>query len=146
MNLDQEIKFIKQKDKNKSPDERHIWRMPHLPQVPKDLNKFQEEAVEIYQSQYKNWFMEEKLQDEELLPSLWIGKMNSYLQEKKFLGPEKAEYLLTGWTPISVKGKVQQIKAWLKSQSLLSEVQKKQLAQNKNNTLVEAPKASTSTN
>ncbi|MBW0464978.1 hypothetical protein O181_004693 [Austropuccinia psidii MF-1] len=55
--------------------------------------------------------------------------MNSYLKLKNFLVPEKTEDLLKGWTPISVKGKVQQIKAWLKHQSKLSEDQRKQMAQ-----------------
>ncbi|MBW0591328.1 hypothetical protein O181_131043 [Austropuccinia psidii MF-1] len=59
------------------------------------------------------------------------------------MGPEKTEELLKGWTPMSSKGQVQQIKAWLKNQSMLSE-DKKKLAQGKDNTPVEAPQASTS--
>ncbi|MBW0586506.1 hypothetical protein O181_126221 [Austropuccinia psidii MF-1] len=62
------------------------------------------------------------------------------------MGPEKTEDLLRGWTPISCKGKVQQIKAWLKTQSILSEDQKKKLAQGKDNSPVEALQASTSKN
>ncbi|MBW0578654.1 hypothetical protein O181_118369 [Austropuccinia psidii MF-1] len=46
---------------------------------------------------------------------------------------------------MSCKGPVQQIKAWLKNQSMLSEDQKK-LAQGKDNSPVEALKASTSKN
>ncbi|MBW0508822.1 hypothetical protein O181_048537 [Austropuccinia psidii MF-1] len=49
------------------------------------------------------------------------------------------------WTPMSFKGQVQQIKAWLKNQCMLSEDQKKMLAQGKENSQVEAPKASTRT-
>ncbi|MBW0537479.1 hypothetical protein O181_077194 [Austropuccinia psidii MF-1] len=49
------------------------------------------------------------------LPSLWIGTMNSYLQVKKFMGSEKTEELMRGWTPMSCTGKVQQIKSWLKN-------------------------------
>ncbi|MBW0590190.1 hypothetical protein O181_129905 [Austropuccinia psidii MF-1] len=61
------------------------------------------------------------------------------------MGQEKTEQLLKGWTPMSCNGKVQQIKAWLKIQRMLSENQKK-LAQRKDNTPVEAPQASTSKN
>ncbi|MBW0592924.1 hypothetical protein O181_132639 [Austropuccinia psidii MF-1] len=60
------------------------------------------------------------------------------------MGPEKTEELVRGWTPMSFKGQVQQIKAWLKSQSMLSEDQKKKLAQGKDNSSVEAPQASAS--
>ncbi|MBW0568025.1 hypothetical protein O181_107740 [Austropuccinia psidii MF-1] len=58
-----------------------------------------------------------KQQEWELLPSLWIGTMNSYLQVRKFMIPEKTEVLLRGWTPMSWKGKVQQIKAWLNNKA-----------------------------
>ncbi|MBW0580957.1 hypothetical protein O181_120672 [Austropuccinia psidii MF-1] len=62
------------------------------------------------------------------------------------MGPEKTEELLKSWTPISCKGKVQQIRAWLKNQSMLSEDQKKKLSQEMENSPVEAPQASTSKN
>ncbi|MBW0559371.1 hypothetical protein O181_099086 [Austropuccinia psidii MF-1] len=62
------------------------------------------------------------------------------------MGPEKTEEPLKGWTPMSCKGQFQQIKAWLKNQSMLSEDQKKKLAQGKDNTPVKAPQASTSKN
>ncbi|MBW0590178.1 hypothetical protein O181_129893 [Austropuccinia psidii MF-1] len=146
MDLDQDIQVINPKDKNVSPEERHKWRMPELPTVPKDLNHFQHATIEIYHSQYKSWFMEEKQKEWELLPSTWIGTMNSYLEVKKFMLPEKTEDLLRGWTPMSCKGKVQQIKACLKNQSIFSEDQKKKLAQRKDNSPVEAPQDSTSKN
>ncbi|MBW0593105.1 hypothetical protein O181_132820, partial [Austropuccinia psidii MF-1] len=138
MDLDQNIPVTNEKDKNVSPEERHKWRIPELPPVPK--------AVETYQSQYKNWFMAAKQQEWELLQSLWIGTINSYLQVKKFRGPEKTEELLKGWTPIFCKGQIQQIKAWFKKQIMLSEDQKKKLVQGKENSPVEAPQASTSKN
>ncbi|MBW0579457.1 hypothetical protein O181_119172 [Austropuccinia psidii MF-1] len=69
--------------------------------------------------------MEAKQQEWALLPSLWIGKIKSYLQVNKYLQPEKTEELLKAWTKMSFKGKVQEIKAWLKSQGILSEDQKK---------------------
>ncbi|MBW0564401.1 hypothetical protein O181_104116 [Austropuccinia psidii MF-1] len=47
---------------------------------------------------------------------------------------------------MSCKGKVQQIKDWLKSQRMLSEDQTKQLTQGKENSPVEASQASTSKN
>ncbi|MBW0582029.1 hypothetical protein O181_121744 [Austropuccinia psidii MF-1] len=72
--------------------------------------------------------------------------MNSYLQVKKFMDPEKTEELLRGWTPMSCKGQDQQIKAWLKNQHIFSEDQKKKLAQGKENSPVDAPQASTSKN
>ncbi|MBW0460297.1 hypothetical protein O181_000012 [Austropuccinia psidii MF-1] len=45
---------------------------------------------------------------------------------------------------MSVKGKVQQIKSWFKIQSILSEDQKKQSDQKKDNCPVEATQSSTS--
>ncbi|MBW0562656.1 hypothetical protein O181_102371 [Austropuccinia psidii MF-1] len=47
---------------------------------------------------------------------------------------------------MSFKGQVQQIKAWLKNQSMLSEDKKKKFAQGKDNTPVEAPQESTGKN
>ncbi|MBW0492544.1 hypothetical protein O181_032259 [Austropuccinia psidii MF-1] len=44
------------------------------------------------------------------------------------MGPENTEDLLMRWTPMSCKGKVQQIKPWLQNQRLLSEDQKQKLA------------------
>ncbi|MBW0527077.1 hypothetical protein O181_066792 [Austropuccinia psidii MF-1] len=146
MDLDQAIQVKSPKDKSDRPEERHQKRMPELPPVPKDLNHFQQAEIEIYQSQYKNWFMVAKQQEWELLPSLWIGTMHSYLQVKKFMGPQKTEELLRGWAPMSCKGQVQQIKAFLKHQSMLSDDQKKKLAQGKDNSPVEAPQASKSKN
>ncbi|MBW0503027.1 hypothetical protein O181_042742 [Austropuccinia psidii MF-1] len=90
--------------------------------------------------------MAEKQQEWELLPRLWIGTMNSYLQVNNFMGPEKMEELLRGWKPMYCKGQVQQIKAWLKNQCMLSENQKNKLAQGKANSPVEAPQAATSKN
>ncbi|MBW0559886.1 hypothetical protein O181_099601 [Austropuccinia psidii MF-1] len=58
------------------------------------------------------------------------------------MGPEKTEDLLRGWTPISCKGQVKQIKAWLKNQSILSKDRKGKLAQGKDNNPVQAPQAS----
>ncbi|MBW0496578.1 hypothetical protein O181_036293 [Austropuccinia psidii MF-1] len=39
MDLDQDIQVKNPKDKNVSPEERHKWRMPELPPVPKGSNK-----------------------------------------------------------------------------------------------------------
>ncbi|MBW0523336.1 hypothetical protein O181_063051 [Austropuccinia psidii MF-1] len=72
--------------------------------------------------------------------------MNSYLQVKKFIGPERTEEIMMGWTPLSCKGQVQQIKAWLKNQSMLSEDQKNQFAHEKENSPVEALQAFTRKN
>ncbi|MBW0500901.1 hypothetical protein O181_040616 [Austropuccinia psidii MF-1] len=65
---------------------------------------------------------------------------------EEVMGPEQTEEFLRGWKPMSCKGQVQEIKAWLKNQSMLSEDQKKKLAQGKDNSPVEAPQASTSKN
>ncbi|MBW0573684.1 hypothetical protein O181_113399 [Austropuccinia psidii MF-1] len=54
-----------------------------------------------------------------------------------------SEELLKGWVPMSCKGPVQQIKAWLKNQSMSSEDQQKKLAQGKENGPVEDSQAST---
>ncbi|MBW0542293.1 hypothetical protein O181_082008, partial [Austropuccinia psidii MF-1] len=132
MDLDQDIPVINQKDKNISPEERHKCKMPELPPVLK----------EIYRYQYKSWFMAAKQQEWEIIPSLWIGTINSYPQVKKFMGPKKTEELMKGWTPMSCKGQVHKIKAWLKNQSMLSEDRKKKLAPGKENIPVEAPQAS----
>ncbi|MBW0561081.1 hypothetical protein O181_100796 [Austropuccinia psidii MF-1] len=70
--------------------------------------------------------------------------MNSSLQVKKLMGPEKTEEPLRGCKPMSCKGQVQQMKFWLKTQSMLSDDKKKKLAQGKENSPVEAPQASTS--
>ncbi|MBW0525110.1 hypothetical protein O181_064825 [Austropuccinia psidii MF-1] len=109
------------------PQERHIWRMPELPPIPQGLNHLQVAAVEIYQSQYKNWFRAAKEEEWEICPSLWQGAMNSYLRIKSFLGQEKTIELLGGWSLLSCKNKVKKLKNWLKNQSLLSIYQKKEL-------------------
>ncbi|MBW0483213.1 hypothetical protein O181_022928 [Austropuccinia psidii MF-1] len=139
MDLDQEIKFINQKDMHVILEERHQLKIPELPPVPKgwpepfkllsrvqkptellllfsDLNHFQQAKIEIYQSQYKDWFIAAKQQDLKILPSVWIGTMNSHLQVKKFMGPEKTEDLQRGCTCMSCKGQVQQIEACSKNQ------------------------------
>ncbi|MBW0548439.1 hypothetical protein O181_088154, partial [Austropuccinia psidii MF-1] len=109
------------------PQERHIWRMPALPPIPQGLNHFEVAAIEIYQCQYKNWFRAAKKEEWEICPSLWQGAMSSYLHIKSFLGQKKTIELLGGWSPLSCKEKVKKIKNWLKSQSLLSIDQKKEL-------------------
>ncbi|MBW0568556.1 hypothetical protein O181_108271 [Austropuccinia psidii MF-1] len=58
------------------------------------------------------------------------------------MGPEKTQDLLKGWKPMSCKGQVQKIKSWLKNQRILSEEQKKELSQKKQNSPVEALQAS----
>ncbi|MBW0503397.1 hypothetical protein O181_043112 [Austropuccinia psidii MF-1] len=83
--------------------------------------------MEIYQSQYKNWFKEAKEEEWEICPSLWNGAMNSYLHIKSFLGQGKTIELLGGWSSLSCKDKFKNMKNWLKNQSLLSINQKKGL-------------------
>ncbi|MBW0502700.1 hypothetical protein O181_042415 [Austropuccinia psidii MF-1] len=68
--------------------------------------------------------------------------MNSYLHIKSFLGQEKTIELLGGWIPFCCKEKVKKINNWLKSQSLLSVDQKKELEITP--ALEEGPVASTS--
>ncbi|MBW0551335.1 hypothetical protein O181_091050 [Austropuccinia psidii MF-1] len=109
------------------PQEQHIWMMPELPPIPQGLNHFQVAAIEIYQSQYKNWFRAAKEDKWKIFPSLWKGVMSSYLHMKSFLGQEKTIELLGGWSPFSCKKKVKRLKNWLKNQSLLSVDQKKEL-------------------
>ncbi|MBW0554781.1 hypothetical protein O181_094496 [Austropuccinia psidii MF-1] len=91
------------------------------------MTHFQVEAIEIYQSQYKNWFRAAKEEEWEICPSLWQGAMNSYLHIKSFLGQEKTIELLGGWSPLYCKDKVKEIKSWLKNQIILSVDQKKEL-------------------
>ncbi|MBW0543322.1 hypothetical protein O181_083037 [Austropuccinia psidii MF-1] len=45
MDLDQDIQVKNPKDNNVSPEERHKWRIPNLPPVPKDLNHFHQAAI-----------------------------------------------------------------------------------------------------
>ncbi|MBW0568247.1 hypothetical protein O181_107962 [Austropuccinia psidii MF-1] len=53
--------------------------------------------------------------------------MNSYLHINRFVGHERTIELLGGWSPLSCKDKVKKTKNWLKTQSLLSIDQKKEL-------------------
>ncbi|MBW0568710.1 hypothetical protein O181_108425 [Austropuccinia psidii MF-1] len=129
MDLDQDIPVISEKDKNVSREERHKWRIPDLPLVPKGNNR--DIPVSVQQLVYGG-----KGARVGTSPKYWIGNMNSYLQVKKFMGPEKTEELLRGWTPMSYKGQVQPIKSWLKNQGMLSEDQKKKLAQGKAKILI----------
>ncbi|MBW0560405.1 hypothetical protein O181_100120 [Austropuccinia psidii MF-1] len=100
------------------------------------------EAIELYHSQYKNWFRAAKEEEWKICPSLWQGAMNSYLHIKSFLGQEKTIELLEGRSPFSCKDKVKKINNWLKNQSLLSLDQKKELEMTP--ALEEGPVASTS--
>ncbi|MBW0469894.1 hypothetical protein O181_009609 [Austropuccinia psidii MF-1] len=88
--------------------------------------------------------MEESQKEWELLLRLGIVEMNSYLTVHKLLGPERTKELLKSWTPSSFKGEVQKIKVWLKNKRIISEEHKKEWAQNKDNTPVEASQASKS--
>ncbi|MBW0496061.1 hypothetical protein O181_035776 [Austropuccinia psidii MF-1] len=62
------------------------------------------------------------------------------------MSPEKIKDLLKGWRPISCKGQVQNIKAWLKAQRISPEEQKQEMAQKKDKSPVKAPQASPSKN
>ncbi|MBW0582677.1 hypothetical protein O181_122392 [Austropuccinia psidii MF-1] len=53
--------------------------------------------------------------------------MNFYLHMKSFLGQEKTIEALEGWSSLSCKDKVKKIKNWLKTKSLLSIDQKREL-------------------
>ncbi|MBW0520764.1 hypothetical protein O181_060479 [Austropuccinia psidii MF-1] len=53
--------------------ERHIWRMPELPPITLGLNHFQVASIEIYQSQYKNWFREAKEEEWEISQAFGRG-------------------------------------------------------------------------
>ncbi|MBW0480512.1 hypothetical protein O181_020227 [Austropuccinia psidii MF-1] len=121
MDLDQDIKVINPKTQNVSPEERHKWMIPELEPATK---------TRVGSS------------------SIPLDRDNKHLSLRKgeSLGPEKSEYHLKGWTPISCKGKVKQIQAWLKNQIMLSENQKKQLFPKKEKIPVEAPQASKSKN
>ncbi|MBW0461753.1 hypothetical protein O181_001468 [Austropuccinia psidii MF-1] len=119
MDQEQEIQVINKKERNVSPEERHKRSMQEVPPLPKGLNNFQQEEVEIYQSHYKNWYMESKKKEWELLPRLCIGTISSYLKLKKILGLEKTEDLLKSGTPISVQGKFHKIKACLKKKHFI---------------------------
>ncbi|MBW0573506.1 hypothetical protein O181_113221 [Austropuccinia psidii MF-1] len=72
--------------------------------------------------------------------------MTSYLQVNRLLGPEKTQELLKGWKLKFSKGKVKKAKALLKNKVTLSGDQKRELAQKKDNSHVEASQASTSKN
>ncbi|MBW0529213.1 hypothetical protein O181_068928 [Austropuccinia psidii MF-1] len=90
--------------------------------------------------------MATKQQEWELLPSLWRGTMSSYPQIRKLLGPEKGRGLPEGLETHVFQSTSPKDKDWLKNQSILSEDQKKELAQKKDNSPVETPQASKSNN
>ncbi|MBW0468820.1 hypothetical protein O181_008535 [Austropuccinia psidii MF-1] len=69
MDLNPDISFINQKYKNFSPEEKHKWRMPEVPKVPKEQNHLQQEALEIYQFQHKSCLMAAKKQEKDSRPS-----------------------------------------------------------------------------
>ncbi|MBW0523887.1 hypothetical protein O181_063602 [Austropuccinia psidii MF-1] len=76
-----------------------------------------------------------------------LGRHHKLLSSSEEIhGARKTEELLKCWTPMSCKVQVKQMQAGLKNQSMLSEDQKKNLAQGKENSPVEAPQASTSKN
>ncbi|MBW0512273.1 hypothetical protein O181_051988 [Austropuccinia psidii MF-1] len=137
MDLDQDIQVINQKDKNVSPEERHKWRMSEIPPVPKGNSGDIPVSVQelVYGSKTVGVGTSSKSLDRknELLSS-----------SEEFNRPNKTQDLWKGWTPISCKGQVQKIKAWLKKQSIFSEDQKKELAPKKDNSPVEDSQASTS--
>ncbi|MBW0498305.1 hypothetical protein O181_038020 [Austropuccinia psidii MF-1] len=70
--------------------------------------------------------------------------MNPYLHIKSFLGQEKTKELVGGWSSLACKDKVKKIENWLKSQSILSVDQNKELEMTP--ALEEGPVASTSSN
>ncbi|MBW0497068.1 hypothetical protein O181_036783 [Austropuccinia psidii MF-1] len=106
-------------DKIVIPEERHKWNIPELPPVPK--------AEGVGTS------------------SKSLDRQNELLYSSEEVhGPRIDRGSSGGWKPMSFKGQVQKIKAWLKFQSMLSKDQKKKLAQGKDNNPVEAPQASTS--
>ncbi|MBW0516155.1 hypothetical protein O181_055870 [Austropuccinia psidii MF-1] len=85
--------------------------------------------------------MEARKQEWELLSSLWIGKLKSYLKVRNCLGTKTKQELLKGWAPISCKGRFPKIEYWLITKTMVSEDQKKELVQ-RGNSPVEAPQAS----
>ncbi|MBW0563311.1 hypothetical protein O181_103026, partial [Austropuccinia psidii MF-1] len=97
MDVNQDISVINQRYKNVSPKERHKWRMPELPPVPKDVH-----------------------------------------------GSRKDRKTSEGLQTHVLKRKSPTDKNLVENQSMLSEDQKKKLAQGKENSPVEAPQASTS--
>ncbi|MBW0552776.1 hypothetical protein O181_092491 [Austropuccinia psidii MF-1] len=91
------------------------------------LKHLQVAAIDIYQSQYKDWYREAKGEKWKIFPSLCHRPINSYLHIKRFLYQEKNIELLGGWCPLLCKDKVKEINKWLNNQSLLSIDQKKYL-------------------
>ncbi|MBW0476229.1 hypothetical protein O181_015944 [Austropuccinia psidii MF-1] len=85
-------------------------------------------------------FMVAKQQKIKLLQALLIGTINSYLPVKNLMVSEKTQEPLQGFNQMSFKGKVKEVKAWLNNQSILSEDQRKKLAQKKERTLWKLPK------
>ncbi|MBW0515306.1 hypothetical protein O181_055021 [Austropuccinia psidii MF-1] len=90
-------------DLESPPQERHVWRILGFPPIPQGLKHFQVEAIEIYQSRYRNWYRAAKEEEWEICPSLWRGGMSSYVHIKSFLCQEKTIDLLGGGSPLSCK-------------------------------------------
>ncbi|MBW0567418.1 hypothetical protein O181_107133 [Austropuccinia psidii MF-1] len=133
MDLNQDIQVINPKEKNVIPEERHKWRVAELPSKQllsiccRDIPVTVQELV--YDRKAEGVRTSSNPLDRE---NKGISSSEKALSTRKYRGPSKL------WTPISFKGKVKEIKAWLKHQSMLSEAQKE-------NSPVKAYEASTST-
>ncbi|MBW0560897.1 hypothetical protein O181_100612 [Austropuccinia psidii MF-1] len=110
-----------------------------------DLNHFEQRTMEI-QSQYKSLFMVAKT-ERIGTSSKSLDRNNELISSsEEFDEPRKDIRPSEGLETHVLQKKVQQIKAGLKNQSILSEDKKKKLAEGKDNSPVEAPQASTRKN
>ncbi|MBW0461771.1 hypothetical protein O181_001486 [Austropuccinia psidii MF-1] len=99
-------------DLESSPQERHVWRIPEFPpHSPRNISV--PGQILVHRSQERG-----------------VGNMTNPLEggyELLFTHQEKTIELLGGWNLFSFKDKVKKRKNWLKSQSLLSIDQKREL-------------------
>ncbi|MBW0546233.1 hypothetical protein O181_085948, partial [Austropuccinia psidii MF-1] len=132
MDLDQDIPVTNQKGKNFSPEERHKWRIPELPPVPK---------VSVQELVYGR-------KTERVGTSLkCLDRHNELLSSSEEVhGSRKDRRTSEGFDTKVLQRPRPTDKSLVEKPNILSEDQKKKLAQGKENSPLEAPQASTSKN
>ncbi|MBW0581185.1 hypothetical protein O181_120900 [Austropuccinia psidii MF-1] len=139
MDIDQDIQVINPKDKNVSPEERHNWKVPELPPVPKGTNR--DIPVSLQQLVYGSKAAEVGTSSKSL-------NRNDELisSSEEFDGPRKDRGPTEGLDTHVLQRTSPTDKSLVEKPINVSEDQKKKLAQGKDSSLVEAPQTSTSKN
>ncbi|MBW0543806.1 hypothetical protein O181_083521 [Austropuccinia psidii MF-1] len=110
MELDSEVELIPQKGKEraKSPVEHNTHKeVPYA----KGTNHIQRAQIDIYMSQYKQYYTVYKDKDWEMFPQIHQGVMNSWHILNKFLKEEEIVRYSNGWNPPSYKPRIKKKEA-----------------------------------